>query len=229
MYFLYIDGSGNPSLKDTTDEHYVLGGVAIQEEGIKLVEKELSVEKYFPGNDRPDELKLTAIQHGKWWKGVPEDKKQKIIDDVVDLVGKTGAALFVIVVDKPQHKNKYTSPEDPCILALRFLITRFSRFLNRNGSYGAVVYDRDRETDIFQAVRRWKSNGLLIAPLFKNQMPEKVVETIFFLDSKYSPCMWIADFWARSVFVDMKRPGYPLYQRLSKNLDIYGRCDFPKK
>jgi len=234
LYFLYLDGSGNPSLKDETDQFYALGGVALDEQSIKHIEAMLSIEKYFPDTEnRPEELKLSSIHHGRWWRTVPQDIKNKIIDDVVKLVIETNTRLFAVVIDKKEHKEKYISPEDPCILALRLLLTRYSKSLKRLNTYGTVIYDKDREREIFMAVKNWKSGGLVMKsylnPFLKDEVPEKFIETIFFIDSKYSPCMWITDFWARSCYLNKKRGNYFLFDKMKVKLDEFGYYEHPRK
>lgn len=234
LYLLYVDGSGNPSLKDEHDNYYALGGVAVQEEGAKLIETELCIEKYFPDTqNRPEEIKLSAIHNGRWWRSRPEELKNRIIDDVVSLVERSNAVLFEVIIDKKRHKEKYIDPEDPCLLALRFLLTRYSRFLKRKETHGIVIYDKERDKEIFQAVKNWKTEGLVFKsvsnPFLQDEKPVKIIEKIFFVDSKYSPCMWVADFWARCCFIKKKRGDYPLYDRFSKNLDEYGRYEHPNE
>lgn len=56
---------------------------------------------------------------------------------------KVKPVLFATVVKKKEHFEKYTAPEPVSQLALRYIVTRFSRFLNRIKDHGIIIYDTE--------------------------------------------------------------------------------------
>jgi hypothetical protein len=56
-------------------------------------------------------------------------------------------AAFVVVIDKVAHLARYTNPEDPLELSLRFIFERLQMYLDNCDKSGICIFDQNKSID----------------------------------------------------------------------------------
>ncbi len=241
MKLLYLDSAGDPGflspLGKSRDKYYVLGGLAVDDN------------KYFDANDQllriKDDFNIIDVKELKYAdihnKKKPFDKltnesREELVNRIFELIESLDPVLFAIYVNKEKLQQKYPSPEKPNVLAIRYLIPRFSKYLQRTKNIGAIIYDYE-EYHINKSLRQQIINarifgGLYGQPLFKDNYAENIIETIFFVESETSPLLQLADFIARTVFLEVNRGNETRFNQIRKFFDsdgynIYGLKEAP--
>ena len=104
MYLLYLDESGNEN--DPSNRYFVLAGLALFERQIHHLNERLErvQEEHFP-NRPPIPFHASAIRAGRgFWRGVSEEKRQEILDDVIAAITATddygGLRLYAAAIEK---------------------------------------------------------------------------------------------------------------------------------
>jgi hypothetical protein len=201
MYILYLDDSGSPL--NPAEDHFVLGGVALFERKTYWIERDLNAlaEAVAPEGVESHDLEFhaSAIRRGKeaHWKGIPKPERVKIIGNVLQILADAGrgAVSFAVAVHKPSYPHS-----DPVELAFEELMNRFDLLLKRlhrddNTQRGLIVMDNTTKKQTFRSLaRHFKSLGTRWGTL------KNIVEAPFFVDSKVSRPMQLADHLAYAVF-----------------------------
>ncbi len=210
MKFLYIDGSGDParpkpSGKSTT-KFYCLFGISIDpEKNLLPVRKDIDsvIDKYFPESP-PKELKYSWLVEGKnEFKDLNKQDRKKLADDIFNIIKKIDPTLFGVVIEKEAHYKKYALPENPKEYALRIILGRFTKYLERVSELGIVISDsEDKETikRLRNAELNFRKKGIVIMPFnspfsSKNKL-QLLVENTLYQDSEVSNMIQLADFGA---------------------------------
>lgn len=243
MKLLYLDAAGDPGLANTKTQtkYYILACLCIDSDkwfiaynGIRNI-----LNKYFkPLNHLPKELKYSDIHHNKFpYNKLPKAHKTKLVDDIFDLViHDLDSVLFAMVVDKNKHVNKYTNPEKPNILALRYIIPRFSKYLGRVQDHGMIIYDAEERT-INKELRDFtitsREHGVVLEPAnlpfyIQNKL-EHIIGTIVFEESHTSPLIQLADFIARTVFLRYERNDQTRFKQIEHKFDNYNGMTYGLK
>ncbi len=218
MYLLYLDGSGGadwpPPIGKSPTKFYVLAGLAIQPENWESAYNQVNdlISNYFPNpSKRPEELHYTHLIARKGPYGLlSNDQRRELADGVFKIAKSINPTLFAIVVDKMAHYNKYKTPEPPKQLAFRFIAPHFSKFLDRKNETGIMIYDTEQaRSDMFlrQFLETARKSGIVLQTWVPSYDPyrtqnrlDKVVESIFFLESHLSPIIQLADFCSYAIF-----------------------------
>ena len=210
MKFLYIDASGDPGRPkpngNSTTNFYCLFGISIDpEKHLPSINKEVNsiIDKYFPQNP-PAELKYSWLIGGKnEYSVLDKPTRKKLADDIFNIIKEIEPTLFGVVIEKKVHYEKYVSPIDPREYALRVMLGRFTKYLERISEFGVVIADSEdkKTTDrLRNAELDFRKNGIVMLPSNSNYSSRNklqlLVENILYQDSKASRMVQLADFGA---------------------------------
>jgi len=254
LYLLYLDASGDPGwpspIGKSKSRYYILAGLAIKPDKWENINEALKnlIKQYFSNKpSMPSEIKYSEILGKKGpWGFLSKDELKKFTDDLLQLLRNLSPVLFSIVVKKLEHYKRYTQPERPNRLALRYIVPRFSKFLQRIDDYGIMIYDAEvarSDTELRHFLIKSRDVGIVLGgnpffdpwALFRTQNKlERIVESIFFIDSSASPVIQLTDFCANSIFAHFElgksyrfEKIYSLFDREDKN--IYGLKIWPEE
>lgn len=241
MYLLFLDASGHseypPPFGRGKDTFYVLAGVAIEHQLWFHAFNELHslCTKYFGNCWSQIEVHYgDLINKRGLWNNLTDIQRLEFADGVFNLLPKLKATLFAMVINKPRHFNGYKTPEQPKQLAVRFMASRFSKFLQRRKESGIMIYDSeavssDRPLHDFLTKGRFK--GLVMQAnweykpevMFQTQNNlEGIIESIFFIESKYSQGIQLADFCAYAVWSHFERNNGKRFEEITPLFDTVG-------
>lgn len=201
MYILYLDESGDPGTRNSPTRHLVVSGAAIHEgqwDGLSQKLDEFQT-LHFPALTEPVELHCGDARRGKKvFAGIPQEVRQAFLDEFYHLIGThpLGLVLFGTIVEKAA----LGSGEHPYERALEDIFSRFDLFLKRqfalnNPQKGMVVIDNTTlRVRLAPLLDRWRRQGTRWSTI------RNIIETTFFLDSRASRMVQIADFCASAVF-----------------------------
>jgi hypothetical protein len=204
MFLLYLDDSG--SVNNQSEEHFVLGGVCVPETSVYWLTNELDKLAKTAYDQDPDsvEFHASAIFGGRTlpWNlgGFKKDKKNRI--DIIKSVLLTlkHANPDVVTFACAVHKSSYPE-QDPVKLAFEDLTSRFDMYLNRifrrdaAEQKGIIILDESaHETSLQKEAIKFRQNGTRWRRL------NNICEVPFFVDSKTSRIIQLADHIAYAVF-----------------------------
>jgi hypothetical protein len=199
MYVLYIDDSG--SVKNTSEDYFVLGGVAVPEYRIRWLSYELDclAEKVNPDNPRSVEFHASEIYNGAgvWGKYASRDDRRKMIKDV--LLTLNGASPEIVIFSCAIHKKSYPAL-DAVKMAYEDISSRFDLMLQRISSdhrhSGMIVFDN---SSYEQSLQGLTSDFRKSGNKWGNQL-RNICEVPMFIDSRSSRIIQLADHIAYAVF-----------------------------
>jgi hypothetical protein len=246
MYLLFLDASGHsefpPPYGRGKDTYYVLAGLAIEHTrwfeaytGLNQLCRE-----YFPSCWSQIEIHYgDLINRRGEWNRLTDIQRKEFADKIFNLVHSINPTLFAMVIDKVKHHDAYITPESPKQLAVRFMVPRFSKFLQRKKELGIMVYDSETITadrPLRDFLTQGRLQGVVMSAnwefcpeaIFQTQNRlEGIIESIFFLESKNSPGIQITDFCAYAVWSqyehkkgDRFKEIYDLFDKVGQN--VYG-------
>lgn len=210
MRFLYMDASGDTGWPkpygSSTTNFYCLFGISIDPEKYLFdIRKEIdsTINKFFPQNP-PKELKYSWLVSGKnEFSKLDKPGRKKLADDVFNIIKKINPTLFGVVIEKKAHYEKYVSPIDPREYALRVMLGRFTKYLERTSELGVAIADSEDKKTIDKlriAELGFRKNGIVIMPSNSNYSSRNklqlLVENILYQDSTFSRAVQLADFGA---------------------------------
>lgn len=194
---------------------------------------------------RGGEIKAAAVDRGDRFWGNNTEHRDQVRRAYMDHASKV--TYFIVCIDKVSHKDKYTWPEDPADLALRFLIERVQGFMNEHKENAVVLIDANKREEARQRgylakLLRWGSSGFgvsrLYGTLYEWKLDMRNILEIHFGDSKYSLGLQIADFVARHAYSRRKlgkEDSYPGWEYILPRLYKYpnhvgwGYKEFPER
>lgn len=239
MKFLYIDASGDPGRPkpngNSTTNFYCLFGISIDpEKHLPSINKEVNsiIDKYFPQNP-PAELKYSWLIGGKnEYSVLDKPTRKKLADDIFNIIKKMQLTLFGVVIEKEAHYKRYVEPENPKIYALRIMLGRFTKYLERISDLGVVISDSEDKETVYRlrdAELNFRKNGIVIMPSNSNYASrnklQSLVENILYQDSKVSRGLQLADFGAYMLKSKYERNKYIRFNELEPLFDsINGTC-----
>jgi len=216
MYFLYVDESGDPGLDGGTD-HYVLLGVAIVEDIVNALARELQrVVQQYPAM-RGGELHFRKLVRGEEpFDRLSKQDRWRLADDVFNTIAQADVTLFAVVVNKRRHTARYSFPRRPDLLALEFLVERFDIFLQRKKALGCVVYDskgKAADDELRRFFDSWRQSGTSMRRL------DNIIETVFFAPSNVTRLLQVADFCAHATFLCFERNNDVRFNQIKDKFD----------
>lgn len=203
MYLLYLDDSG--SAQNKNENYFVLGGVCVPERSIKWLTEQLDelASKINPDTPSSVEFHASEIFSGRKspWKDI-KDKNERIqiIKNVLSILkdAQFDTKVFASAIHKDSYKNI-----DPIKIAFEDLCSRFDMYLNRvyHGSEakyshkGLIIFDKNAyENNLENLSFEFRQKGTRWREL------KNIREVPFFVDSKSSRIIQLADHIAYSVF-----------------------------
>ncbi len=198
MYLLYLDDAGSPG--NASEEYFVLGGLCVYEAQVDWFSRELD-KLAVPYGSVPEDVEFHASEvfsrRNKPWKSLSQDDARGAIKSVLRTVaGSYGSThLFACAIHKKSFPGK-----DPVELAFEDLCQRFDFFLGRmrqqgDPQRGLLVLDRStRETPLQRLSREFRKYGTRWGSL------NNIADTPFFVDSRASRLVQVADHVAYAVF-----------------------------
>lgn len=257
MHIVYIDESGfaldwQASIQD--QPFYVLAAIAIPVTNLRTMYE--NVRQGLNDLDLPginarliglgEEMKAKDLDSGSgYWRG-HEEHRGAVRDLMLSVPKSCSGCAFLIIVDKAKHLRKYTSPDEPDTLALKFLFERIQAFLEEKDSFAICIFDRNkREQALLTAAKNLILDGSFVSywsPFYKTYIErilplERILE-FHTEDSRYSLGLQVADFYARISYSwrkNGKKADYPgwalireqLYTRGSR-VTGWGYKEFPE-
>lgn len=198
MYLLYLDDAG--SAANRTEDYFVLGGICVYEAQVDWFSRELD-KLAAPYANSPEDVEFHASvifsRREAPWNSLTTDDARGVLKSVLKVAAAsyTTTRLFACAI----HKASYPG-HDPVELAFEDLCQRFDFFLNRLRSQGEqqrglLVLDKTtRETSLQKLAREFRKVGTRWGTL------RYIADTPFFVDSRASRLVQIADHVAYSVF-----------------------------
>jgi hypothetical protein len=198
MYLLYLDDAGSPG--NPTEEYFVLGGICVFEAQVDWFSRELD-KLATPFDKNPEDVEFHAStifsRREAPWKSLQIDEARGVLKSVLKIaaVSYDTARMFACAV----HKKSYPHV-DPVEAAFEDLCQRFDYFLGRKFKQGEqhrgmIILDKTtRETSLQKLSREFRKTGTRWGSL------KNIADTPFFVDSKASRLIQMADHVAYSVF-----------------------------
>lgn len=141
MYLMYLDESGHSNLSSprvrVQSDFFLLGGVIVKEENYIKCDKDFKnfKKKIFPPElaDMPiHSVDLNQLSRGKDnpYKGIISESVGKdILKECYKYIAKCPIEAIAVIIDNYELKNKYVRPENPYLLAYRFVIEKFVKIV----------------------------------------------------------------------------------------------------
>lgn len=157
MQLLFVDESGYSSnwKNDLEDQPYfVLSGFMIDADqyvsACEVIREEFSSIKLEKSNHpigQGFEIKAKEIAKGNgWWKKNPESRSS-IRDLMLSTPNRFGGVSFLVIIDKKMMIQRYSEPEDPVKLSLRYLYERVQKFLDQTNQSAVCIFDQSSFRD----------------------------------------------------------------------------------
>lgn len=198
MYLLYLDDAGSPG--NPAEEYFVLGGVCVYEAQVEWFSRELD-KLATPYNKNPEDVEFHAStifsRREDPWKALSIHEARGLLKSILQVTASSyeTTRLFACAI----HKKSFPAA-DPVALAFEDLCQRFDYFLSRRRQQGdqqrgMIVLDKTtRETSLQQLSREFRKVGTRWGSL------RNIADTPFFVDSRASRLVQIADHVAYAVF-----------------------------
>jgi hypothetical protein len=206
MYLLYCDESGD--LGDSSVQVFVVGGVAVHEDAIRPLAGAINEKvRAYLGRDLADAVELhgNPMRSGNGeWKGVPRRKRDALYHALLHLIGEwrhdpSGSKIeaFAVVMDRDHSQ----SPTETTYGELLHVFDEHLRGRRKAGDphNGVLVGDRSRYERTLQA---WVEVARAVKgrPAQDPRRLYALVETPFFVDSRSTRLMQLADLVAHALY-----------------------------
>jgi len=220
MYLLYLDESG--SVKDASQQHFVLAGVAVFERQPHWLAEKLEgiAARVDPADPGSVELHGAPMLngHGHWGTVKRADRLALIRDALAAFVSTHEKnRAFAAVVRKAN-----VSPDDPLNHCFEQVSSRFDQYLMRlhrggDTQRGLMLFDKTHaEATIQRLAHRFRTVGHAYGRL------RNLSEVPAFLDSRVSRLIQLADLVAYAVFRAYERQDTQFYDIIKGRFDSEG-------
>jgi len=201
MYFLYLDESGSPNGWQTQD-HFVLGGVAIHEgQVLGLANKLDDIQTaYFGELKVPIEFHAGDMKTGnKRWRSIPEKTREKIMDEVYDVIANApfptlvafGTALHLSKAENTESGNLEIAFQDVCLKFNHFLVKAHK---SGNTNKGLLIIDDAHKRQFKDLINTFRKEGVKGVPIYN------IVDIPYFSASQDTRMLQLADFCVYAVY-----------------------------
>ena len=157
MFFLYVDGSGQPMIKEKNSHNgwYILSGIVVHERNWRIIEERVSALKreLFPQLiPQSWELHAVEIWNNRGFFSNPElkinfDKKKEIFSKVLELICTSELRIINVIVLKDKLNKKYVEPK-VMEYSWTSLVERFEHLLQTESegtNNGLLFIDSDQK------------------------------------------------------------------------------------
>lgn len=199
MYLLYLDDAGSPG--NSSETYFVLGGICVFEAQVEWFIREIDKLAEPFNATAPEDVEFHASEifsrRADPWKNLSSNDARGTLKSVLQVVNKSydSTCLFACAIDKNAYPNN-----DPVEMAFEDLCQRFDLFLKRlklagDSQRGMIILDKStRETSLQKLSQEFRKVGTQWGTL------RNIADTPFFVDSRASRLVQIADHVAYSVF-----------------------------
>jgi hypothetical protein len=199
MYLLYLDDAGSPG--NANERYFVLGGICVYEAQVEWFGREIDKLAAAFNAASPGDVEFHAStifsRREDPWKNLTSDEARGALKSVLSVVSRSydTARLFACAIDKGAYPGK-----DPVAMAFEDLCQRFDMFLGRlraagDTQRGMIILDKTtRETSLQKLSSEFRKVGTQWGVL------KNIADTPFFVDSRASRLVQIADHIAYAVF-----------------------------
>lgn len=199
MYLLYLDDGGSPG--NQCEDYFVLGGICVFEAQVEWFIRELDklAATHNPSAPEQVEFHASAIYSRRVdpWNRLSQDEARGTLKSVLNVVSRSydSTRLFACAIEKKSHPGG-----DVVEMAFEDLCKRFDLFLGRlkaagDSQRGMIILDKTtRETSLQKLSQEFRKVGTQWGVL------RNLADTPFFVDSRASRLVQIADHVAYSVF-----------------------------
>jgi hypothetical protein len=221
MYILYLDDSG--SAKNPKENYVVLGGICVPEKSIYWLTNQLEnlAAQIYPQDPRKVEFHASDIFGGREepWNKFSKEERIGIIKKVLGVLDAAHADIvsFACAVHKASYPNR-----DPIELAFEDLASRFDMYLSRlfheagSQHQGLIVFDNSSyETGLQTLALKYRTFGT------KWRRLNAICEVPFFVDSKASRIVQLADHIAYAVFRRYEAEDIKYFNMIESRFDSY--------
>ena len=219
MHLLYLDDSG--SVGNVAEDYLVLGGVSVYEAQANWITRQLDAlaETINPGNPHDVEFHASEIfsRRRTPWKSMDAEEARGVIKSVLGVLAGgayESARAFACVV----HKASYPT-HDPMEVAFEDLCSRFDLYLQRLAKSGdiqrgLVILDKSTyETTLQQLSVDFRTLGTRWGVI------RRLADTPFFVDSRASRVIQLADHIAYAVFRRYNAHDAQYFDRIAHKFD----------
>lgn len=199
VHLLYLDDAGSPGNKD--ENYFVLGGICVFEAQVDWFSREIDKLAAPYNANTPEDVEFHAStifsRREDPWKNLSIDEARGVLKSLLKVVGGSyrTTRLFACAIHKKSLRGR-----DPVEMAFEDLCKRFDFFLDRlradgDPQRGLIVLDKTtRETSLQKLSKEFRKVGTRWGAL------KNIADTPFFVDSKASRMVQIADHVAYAVF-----------------------------
>lgn len=199
MYLLYLDDAGSPA--NAAEDYFVLGGICVFEAQVDWFGREIDklAAPYNAGSPEDVEFHASTLfsRREAPWKGLSIDEARGALKSVLNVVSQSydTTRLFACAIEKRSYPGR-----DIVEMAFEDLCRRFDLFLSRRKAAGdqqrgMIILDKTtRETSLQKLSREFRKVGTQWGVL------RNIADTPFFVDSRASRLVQVADHVAYSVF-----------------------------
>lgn len=221
VYLLYLDESGDPD--NSTDRHFVLGGIAVFERQTFFLSSEFDAvqSRHFPGTP-PMVFHAHPIRTGRdRWRSVSREARELLLQDIAKTISQAheqGIALFSVVIEKTEELHGETAVHR----ATEELCSRFDIFLKQmyqsgNPQRGLVVFAEGRYHQKARAwVQRFRDIGTRWG-LLRN-----LSDIPYFASPNDTRLLQAADFVAYAIYRLYERRDFTLAKPILQRFDQQG-------
>lgn len=152
MYKMFLDESGDNNL-EAIDQNYPvlsLSGLIFEEKHYKeCIDKVNEIKlKYFKSTDVILHSYDIRKQKGPFVVLRDKRKRQDFYEDLNNLFSELSFDIIATVIKKAELKEMYSKPIDPYHLSLRFIMERYTIYLNNKNSDGIMIFEsRDKHSN----------------------------------------------------------------------------------
>lgn len=222
---LYLDASGDQGWHtpygNSKTQWYVLSGITLtpdtdlkaKEQISKLMDQYSPIKKRSQFESKYHELHYNAIYCGQnIFSHLDFGKRVELIDKVFKLICELNPIIMSISINKDQLYNLYTTPDNPKLLSIRSVVSKFSMYLKRKNLAGSIVYDSEeyhKDVQLRALMHRFRSSGaerrgMEHQPFFTDKL-ENVLNTINLCPSEMSSGIQLADFCAKALWLHREK------------------------
>ena len=200
MYVVYLDESGNPSGFRNSQNHFVIGGIAVHESLIRSLSDGLDEvqAEFFPEIAAPFKFHANEIRgrKGRFRDSRPEMRAQ-LLDAVYGVITNASHPQSLLLATAI-HVTAVTSPEQALTDTFEDIVRRIDAFLtglrqSGNPQNALLVIDRSSETES-------KYRALVSEFRASETDIENIVDIPYFSHSQETRLLQLADFAAYAVF-----------------------------
>jgi hypothetical protein len=198
MYLLYADESG--STGDSGQRVFVLAGVSLFERQGFWISRELDkiAARFNPADPSAVELHASPMFGGRGaWRKTDRDERVQAIKDALTVFADSHMCnrIFGIVL-----REDFVHPQAPMEFGFELLANRFEYFLRRlyakgDTQRGIIVFDQSTyEKSVQSLAAEYRTKG------YSWDVLRNLAEVPFFMDSKASRMLQLADLVAYAIF-----------------------------